>query len=130
MAAVNIPVVNATNLDNNEIITNDVVLPSQFFGERHPQSAEIKLVSAILVDAINCLFSQNKNRRTQAHAWFEDPLPGPFTYWDVCQWLSIDAEAFWSRLQKYIAEGRRVKRIRGHLVECQSMKPIVAKQWR
>lgn len=116
-----------TRLDDNPIIDSDLVLPSQFWGERRNLSPEIRLVAAILVDAVNCLLGRNAHKKAQAHDWFASPLTGPFTYWDCCQWLNINHELFWSKLQKFASEGRRVKRIKGHLVECNTFRPFA---WR
>lgn len=107
-----------TRLDEEAIIQNDTLLPSQFWGElgRTSASAEIRLVSAVLVDAVNCLLGKNKNRKEQARIWFNAGDSGLFSYRDCCNWLNINHEAFWKGLKAFIESGQSVKRVNGHLV--------------
>lgn len=128
MVGANIPVVNV-RLDEEGMILNDSLLPSQFWGElkRTGTSPEMRLVSAILVDAVNCYLGRNRNRKAHAFNWFSSSSPHPFSFLDCCAWLDIDSESFWEKLKVFAAEGRKVKRVNGHLVESDKFRPFA---WR
>lgn len=124
MSSANIPVT-SVRLDDNEIITNDIILPSQFWGVFIPEATpEMRLVSAVLVDAINCYLGSNVHRKAQALEWFTSRQSGAYTFWDCCQWLNINSEHLWQHLRAFELSGRRVKRIKGNLIERRTSKKI------
>lgn len=91
----------------------DVILKSQFFDTigRRALTSEQRLMLAVLADAINLVQdghrSANPRKRTsfsEARNWiFQSGVRCPLSFENVCDALSIDAEALRSRVAALIA---------------------------
>lgn len=115
-----------------EIIAGHMLLPAQYAAllEPYNPSPERRLLLAILVDAIDCLFVGGRTRRrirlqVEARNWFEDVPPRgvAFTFRTVCEYLGFDAGSFkeellhgnanlrnaWRRLRRTVRSGMQGK---------------------
>lgn len=87
------------------------ILPSQLVQRiAHLPGPEMRLLAAVLEDAVNCVVG-NSNARTRprrqeflkAYEWiWEDRSDWPFAYLNVCDVLGLDAGAVRARLQSFI----------------------------
>lgn len=106
----------------DEVISGDIVLPSQFFrnwrGERALKSAECQLLVAVLFDAVDCFqkYLQSRDPAGQrlfrdAERWImeqtptrrDDPATG-FSFDYICDVLSIDADRVRGKLRRWADE--------------------------
>lgn len=84
------------------------LLPSQLLGARHAFSPEMRLVAAILEDAVHCVL-QNVGARSgtrwrefiAARNWLLDEARDwPFAFANICDLVGLDAAAVRSQLQE------------------------------
>jgi len=103
---------------DGETVQPEVMLPCQFWDMHRPgmeNKAELRLVSAILVDAINCYFSKSSYNSQKAEFWFIKS-DGPFSFKHICDWLDIDSGRLWKRLQMLKESGNKVKHLNTRLM--------------
>lgn len=102
-----------------ELFAEDVLLPSQYFGDlagdRPLRSGECYLLAALLADAIRC-YQRNYSARDrarqrlfqEAEEWLMTPgMPtarnGAFSFQYVCDMLRLDPEEIRARLRRWSA---------------------------
>jgi hypothetical protein len=117
-------------LEDTELHRESLILPSQYFDLFHrnnDRSGEVRLLLAILQDAVNCLLGQgggNARKREglqyQALMWISGKWVAPLPFEDVCDALSIDSDCLRGSLFKLLRQkrdgGRVLPRIRKHVV--------------
>ncbi len=87
------------------------ILPSQLVPRiAHQPGPEMRLLAAVLEDAVNCVVGNSDARTRQrrreflkAYEWiWEDRSDWPFAFLNVCDVLGLDASAVRARLQSSI----------------------------
>jgi hypothetical protein len=93
------------------------------YRRRIPQQPEIRLILAILEDAINCyqdnIFALNK-KRTQlykdAEEWFmSDDASWVFSFVSICSLLNLEPEYFRQGLNRWVAKQRSGRKAKGRI---------------
>ena len=85
----------------------DVALPSQYTGPRHQIPPELRLMAAVLHNALDCIekyrfATTNRGRRLfhEAKQWFlADEADWPYSFECICGVLDLDSNAVRRRLQ-------------------------------
>ena len=111
------------------------VLPEQFYGpprKAYPESGEIALVRAVLIDAISCFQRPSVGTRRdqrlvkEAEEWFfSNKDSQPFSFLNICSVLGLEPEYIrlglrrWQRCQT--ATGTRARKTR-HIVRTPQLK--------
>jgi len=85
----------------SSLVQPHIVLPSQHFGGQQPERPELRLMVAVVQDAINCVekyrcATDRRGRRLfdEVTQWFSvrEPL-WPFSFESICEVLRLDADA-------------------------------------
>jgi len=84
----------------------DSILPTQFFRARRHEAPELRLMIAILHDALDCVMMRRGDSRTsarrlfyEAKRWFlEESSAWPYSFRSICDALDLDYEALRERL--------------------------------
>lgn len=80
-------------LDNQPMVENDDVLPTQLYTPQSCETPEKKLMMAVLFEAIRALRSHQTHVARDARIWFRSPdVDGPFTFLSVCDVLHLEPE--------------------------------------
>ncbi len=95
----------------------EVILPSQFFGAIGVRafSSEQRLMLAVLVDAINLILRENRDRRDFLEAWswiFASGVARWLSFDLACDALDLNAESVRKRLSELVAERGKLARLR------------------
>ena len=95
----------------------EVILPSQFFGSIGARtfSSEQRLMLAVLVDAINLVLRENRDRRDFLEAWswiFASGVARWLSFDLACDALDLNAESVRKRLSELVAERGKLARLR------------------
>jgi hypothetical protein len=98
-------------------LTPEVILPSQFFGTAGARtfSSEQRLMLAVLVDAINLVLRENRDRRDFLEAWswiFASGVARWLSFDLACDALDLNAERVRKRLSELVAERGNLARLR------------------
>jgi hypothetical protein len=118
---------------DSRLFQPDVLLPEQFFStlrRRGPREPEIRLVIAILEDAIDCFQKHLWAREHKARQLFEDSeawilseeREWPFSFENICELLDLNPEYLRNGLLAW-KEHQLAERSRGKIVH---LKPYVA----
>ena len=94
-------------MHRHDLFQFDVVLPSQHFRRRRKQTPELRLMMAVLHDALDCietyrLATDTDGRRQfwQAQRWFlADEAHWPYSFECICAALDLDSQAVRQRLR-------------------------------
>ena len=91
--------------------TLEVILPSQFFGAIGARafSSEQRLMLAVLVDAINLVLRENRDRHDFLEAWswiFASGVARWLSFDLACDPLDLNAQQVRKRLSELVAEAR------------------------
>jgi hypothetical protein len=72
--------------------TVECVLPGQITGRCQPRSGEERLMLAVLEDAINCFFGDDRKARMEATVWLKErECASPFGFENICSVLGLDS---------------------------------------
>jgi hypothetical protein len=91
----------------NHLLTPLAMLPVQYFATPQPRrSPEIRLLVAVLADAINCLLhSRNRRIFREAREWIAgSDLAEPFSFEHICDVLMLSPGYIRTRLQPWLEQ--------------------------
>jgi hypothetical protein len=107
----------STASDPYEGLAPEPVLPAQFFAAGDRATGELRLMEAVLMDAIGvwerrARKARNAQRqREQDRQWFaSDDMSWPYSFVNVCHYLGIDPDALRAHLARVEHSGARVAR--------------------
>jgi hypothetical protein len=116
------------NLGVHQDLTADVVLPSQYFGSVGARtfSREQRLMLAVLIDAINLVLQENRDRSAsrEAASWiFTSGVAKQLSFDFACDAVGLNTEGLRIRLRELASHGGRLRRIK--LREQGRRRPVV-----
>lgn len=72
--------------------TIECILPGQLTGRCRPRTGEERLLLAVLEDAINCFFGDDRKGQMEATVWFKErKADDTFSFENICAVLGFDA---------------------------------------
>jgi hypothetical protein len=102
----------------DEPFTPDALLPSQFFGLTGAPSfsSEQRLMLAVLIDAINLVLRENRDRSRdfiEASSWiFASGIASPLPFDIACDAIGLNPECLRKRLFQLVAQRGSLRRLR------------------